>query len=104
MTFLKLFTKRKRNMSVEFDALKSKFVQFASAVTTALTEKDARIAELAVKLAAVPVPTAVQDPAPADVLALSAQVDAAIAALPAPAVLPADSILAVDGLAHPGLL
>jgi predicted FMN-binding regulatory protein PaiB len=100
MTFLSLF-RRKRNMSVEFDALKTKFVQFAGEVTLVLKDKDAKIADLEAKLAAA-TPVTVQDPAPADVLALSAQVDAAIASLPA--VTPAVSTLAVDGLSHPGLV
>lgn len=87
-------------MSVEFEALKTKFVKFAGEVTTVLADKDAKIADLTAKLAAVSTPVAVQDPAPADVLALSAQVDAASAALP---VVSTPSTLAVDGLAHPAL-
>jgi hypothetical protein len=96
-SFLKLFTPRRiKDVSVEFEDLKTKFVAFANEVTIVLTDKDAQITSLRAQIAAAPV--IVQDPSPADVVALSTQIDAALAALPAPV----DS--ATGGPIHPNLV
>lgn len=97
--FLKLFQrKRKRSMSVEFNELKAKYELFQSLVVAVLTEKDAKIADLTAKLEAASTTVPVSDPTPAEVLAVTAEVNAAIAALPATSAL-AD----MGGLVHPAL-